>query len=128
MSPMPLSQSPLDDPVSSSVTVEDVSAQVRSWVEAAALRPVPGPAKMLSDLLRDPKGLDFTLGFVDRVIRTEDPRAAAVELRRLAQDPPAFLPAALRRVLGLGGIPGSIVLWAKEESFYSIWTNIKIAN
>ena len=108
MSPMPLSQSPLDDPVSSSVTVEDVSAQVRSWVEAAALRPVPRPAKMLSDLLRDAKGLDFTLGFVDRVIRTEDPRAAAVELRRLAQDPPAFLPAALRRVLGLGGLASQL--------------------
>ena len=108
MSPMPLSQSPLDDPVSSSVTVEDVSAQVRSWVEAAALRPGPRPAKMLSDLLRDAKGLDFTLGFVDRVIRTEDPRAAAVELRRLAQDPPAFLPAALRRVLGLGGLASQL--------------------
>jgi len=84
-------------------TPEQVSTQVHDWVTAAATRPVPGPAKLLSDLLRDPKGLDFTLAFVDRVIRTEDPRAAAVELRRLAQDPPAFLPAPLRRVLGVGG-------------------------
>ena len=90
------------------MTVEEISSQVRSWVDAAALRPVPGPAKMLSDLLRDPKGLEFTLGFVDRVIRPEDPRAAAVELRRLAQDPPAFLPAPLRRVLGLGGLASQL--------------------
>src|SRR5690606_20320422 len=52
-----------------SLTVEDVSAQVRTWVEDAATRPVPGPARLLSDLLRDPQGLAFTLGFVDRVIR-----------------------------------------------------------
>ena len=103
LSPMPHPQSPLDDHLSTSVSLEEISAQVRGWVDAAALRPVPRPAKMLSDLLRDPKGLDFTLGFVDRVIRTEDPRAAAVELRRLAQDPPSFLPAPLRRVLELGG-------------------------
>jgi RHH-type proline utilization regulon transcriptional repressor/proline dehydrogenase/delta 1-pyrroline-5-carboxylate dehydrogenase len=92
-----------DDLRSTSLTAEDVAAQVRTWVQDAADRPVPGPAQLLSDLLRDPKGLDFTLAFVDRVIRPEDPRAAAVELRRLAQDPPAFLPAALRRVVGLGG-------------------------
>ncbi|MGO1226058.1 MULTISPECIES: bifunctional proline dehydrogenase/L-glutamate gamma-semialdehyde dehydrogenase [unclassified Brachybacterium] len=108
MSPVPTSQSPLDDSPTTSLTVEEVAAQVHSWVHAAALRQVPGPARMLSDLLRDPKGLDFTLAFVDRVIRPEDPRAAAVELRRLAQDPPAFLPAPLRRVLGLGGVASSL--------------------
>ena len=102
LSPVHPSQSPLDDP-RRIPTVEDVAAQVRSWVDAAATRPVPGAATMLSDLLRDPKGLDFTLAFVDRVIRPEDPRAAAVELRRLAQDPPAFLPAPLRRAVALGG-------------------------
>ena len=99
----PANPSPLDDHRTTSVSVQDVTAQVRDWVEAAATRPVPGAAKMLSDLLQDPKGLDFTLAFVDRVIRPEDPRAAAVELRRLAQDPPAFLPEALRRVVSLGG-------------------------
>src|SRR5699024_4657738 len=63
---------------------------------------------MLSDLLQDPTGLDFTLAFVDRVIRPEDPRAAAVELRRLAQDPPACLPAPLRRVIALGGAASAL--------------------
>ncbi|WP_245851296.1 bifunctional proline dehydrogenase/L-glutamate gamma-semialdehyde dehydrogenase [Brachybacterium vulturis] len=104
---MPHSQSPrdADRPVP---TLDEVSAQVRFWVDAAAIRPVPGPAKMLSDLLQDPKGLDFTLAFVDRVIRPEDPRAAAVELQRLAQDPPAFLPAPLRRVIALGGAASTL--------------------
>ena len=85
------------------ITIEDVAEQVRSWLQAARTRSVPAPAKLLSDLLRDPHGLEFTLAFVDRVIRPEDPRAAAVELRRLAQDPPRFLPAPLRRVVELGG-------------------------
>ncbi|AXK45241.1 aldehyde dehydrogenase family protein [Brachybacterium saurashtrense] len=100
---MPAPHSPHQPDPGAIPSAEEVAAQVRSWVDAAAAHPVPGPAKMLSDLLQDPKGLDFTLAFVDRVIRPEDPRAAAVELRRLAQDPPAFLPAPLRRVIGLGG-------------------------
>lgn len=108
LSPENAAPSPLEDRQPTAITVEDVAAQVRTWSEAAAARPVPGPARMLSDLLQDPKGLDFTLGFVDRVIRPEDPHAAAVELRRLAQDPPAFLPAPLRRVIGLGGLASSL--------------------
>ena len=85
------------------ITVDDVADQVRAWEADAATRPVPGPAKMLADLLQDQHGLEFTLAFVDRVIRPEDPRAAAVELRRLAADPPTFLPAVLRRVIAFGG-------------------------
>lgn len=85
-----------------SVTPEAVSAQVRAWVAEAAKHPVPAQARMLADLLKDPLGLDFTVAFVDRVIRPEDPRAAAVELRRLAKNPPAFLPPALRRVFSFG--------------------------
>ncbi|MGO1354177.1 MAG: bifunctional proline dehydrogenase/L-glutamate gamma-semialdehyde dehydrogenase [Brachybacterium tyrofermentans] len=105
---MSTSQFPLDERMTTTLTIEDVAAQVRTWVDAAATRSVPGPAKMLSDLLRDPQGLNFTLAFVDRVIRPEDPKAAAVELRRLAQDPPAFLPPALRRVVYLGGVGSRI--------------------
>lgn len=92
-----------ETPRPTSLTPQEITAQVRAWVTEAAARPVPSSSQLLTGLLRDPKGLDFTLAFVDRVIRPEDPRAAAVELRRLAQDPPRFLPAPLRRVLGLGG-------------------------
>ena len=42
------------------------------------------------------------------MVRPEDPHAAAVELRRLAQDPPAFLPPALRRVVALGGMTSRV--------------------
>lgn len=92
-----------------SVTAERVSEQVRSWVAEAAERPAPSQARLLADLLKDPAGLDFTVAFVDRVIRPEDPRAAAVELRRLAQDPPAFLPAPLRRVFSFGAAMSPIL-------------------
>ena len=88
---------------STSVTAAQVADLVQDWVRASATRPIPSAARMLADLLQDPKGLEFTLAFVDRVIRPEDPRAAAVELRRLAQDPPQFLPPALRRVVSMGG-------------------------
>ncbi|MBK0330179.1 bifunctional proline dehydrogenase/L-glutamate gamma-semialdehyde dehydrogenase [Brachybacterium sp. MASK1Z-5] len=86
-----------------SIAPEQVASQVRDWVHEAAARPVPRSAQLLADLLKDPKGLDFTVAFVDRVIRTEDPRAAASELKRLAADPPSFLPAPLRRVISFGG-------------------------
>jgi RHH-type proline utilization regulon transcriptional repressor/proline dehydrogenase/delta 1-pyrroline-5-carboxylate dehydrogenase len=86
-----------------SITPQQVSDQVHTWVAEAADRPVPQAAQMLADLLRDPQGLDFTVAFVDRVVRPEDPKAAVVELQRLAQDPPRFLPRALRRVLSFGG-------------------------
>ncbi|WP_259557031.1 proline dehydrogenase family protein [Brachybacterium sillae] len=89
--------------LATTVTPEQVTEQVRTWVQAASHRPTPAAATMLAELLKDPKGLEFTVAFVDRVIRTEDPRAAAAELRRLAADPPSFLPAPLRRIVGLGG-------------------------
>ncbi|MCH8560042.1 bifunctional proline dehydrogenase/L-glutamate gamma-semialdehyde dehydrogenase [Nesterenkonia sp. DZ6] len=40
-------------------------------------------AQRLSAVLSHPNGLDFTVGFVDRVIRTEDTRAAASALAEL---------------------------------------------
>jgi RHH-type proline utilization regulon transcriptional repressor/proline dehydrogenase/delta 1-pyrroline-5-carboxylate dehydrogenase len=89
-----------------SIATDQVAAQVRDWVHEAAHRPVPRSAQLLADLLKDPKGLDFTVAFVDRVIRTEDPRAAAAELKRIAADPPSFLPAPLRRVISFGGATG----------------------
>ena len=100
---MSSSSAPRETTRSTRITPEEISAQVRAWTAEAATRPVPSSSRLLTELLRDPQGLDFTLAFVDRVIRPEDPRAAAVELRRLAQDPPRFLPAPLRRVLGVGG-------------------------
>ena len=73
MSPVP-QPSDRDALRTTALTAEDVAAQVRAWVQEAAGREVPAAAGLLSDLLRDPKGLDFTLAFVDRV--SEDEAAA----------------------------------------------------
>ena len=57
---------------------------VRTWIDperASAHRADPA-AERLAKLLKDPHGLDFTVGFVDRVVRPEDPRVAARNLRR----------------------------------------------
>lgn len=42
-------------------------------------------AQLLSAVLSHPTGLDFTVGFVDRVIRTEDTKAAASALNELGE-------------------------------------------
>ena len=42
-------------------------------------------AQLLSAVLSHPTGLDFTVGFVDRVIRTEDTKAAAKALSELGE-------------------------------------------
>lgn len=65
-------------------------------------------------MLADPAGLDFTVSFVDGVIRPEDVRVAARNLRSSARTAPAFLPWHLRTALRLGGLvslaaPGFVV-------------------
>lgn len=75
----------------------------RSWVTSreAQRRPDRAAAR-LADLLADPDGVRFTLAFVDRVVRPEDPRVAAAALRHLAADPPAFLSGWQRFLLRCG--------------------------
>lgn len=80
----------------------EVESLVRSWLDDAAGRPVAPAARRLAGVLRDPAGLDFTVGFVDRVIRPEDNRVAAANLRDLARQTPGFLPWHLRLMITLG--------------------------
>ncbi|MHA3019964.1 bifunctional proline dehydrogenase/L-glutamate gamma-semialdehyde dehydrogenase [Mycobacterium sp. BMJ-28] len=92
----------------------DVVALVRSWLDEAADQPVAPAARRLADVLRDPRGLDFTVGFVDRVIRPEDDRVAAANLRELARNAPGFLPWHLRLLVRLGALvsviaPGIVI-------------------
>ncbi|MFT4298635.1 MAG: proline dehydrogenase family protein [Aeromicrobium sp.] len=71
---------------------ERAVAVARSWVtDSARQRSSTPEARRLAALLADPEGLEFTIDFVDRVIRPEDPRVAASHLRRLARRTPAFL-------------------------------------
>ncbi|BBH18652.1 1-pyrroline-5-carboxylate dehydrogenase [Nocardioides baekrokdamisoli] len=97
-----------------SVEVAEVEAQVRQWLTAAAAKPVDPAGKRLADMLADPAGLDFTVSFVDGVIRPEDVRVAARNLRTSARTAPAFLPWHLRTALTLGALvsvatPGFVV-------------------
>src|SRR5690606_5059571 len=84
-------------------TLDETVALVRRWLAAAEdVEPDPG-ARMLAGLLKDPRGPEFTLGFVDRVVRPEDPRVAAKNFERLSRHVPRFLPWHLRALITLGG-------------------------
>lgn len=97
----------------------DVETLVRQWLDDAAGQPVAPAARRLADVLRDPAGLDFTVGFVDRVIRPEDHRIAAANLRDLARSAPGFLPWHLRLMIRLGAAvslvaPGLVIPIARR--------------
>ena len=91
--------------------VEQVEALVRRWLGEAADAPADPAAARLAGVLRDPKGLAFTVGFVDGVVRPEDLRAAAHRLAALAPDVPRFLPLPLRLAVRLGGLLAPVLPW-----------------
>ena len=63
---------------------DETIATVQRWLaEAAKIRP-DASAERLAGVLKDPSGLPFTVGFVDGVIRPEDPKVAARNLAELA--------------------------------------------
>ncbi|MDQ0819138.1 RHH-type proline utilization regulon transcriptional repressor/proline dehydrogenase/delta 1-pyrroline-5-carboxylate dehydrogenase [Arthrobacter sp. V1I7] len=82
---------------------EDTIALVRHWLTEAAQVPVDASAEQLAGVLKDPNGLDFTVGFVDGVVRPEDLQVAARNLAALAPKVPAFLPWYMRSAVRLGG-------------------------
>lgn len=93
--------------------------QVRSWVaESKKVRPSKS-AKRLAGVLKDPNGLKFTVGFVDGVVRPEDLKVAAANLRSITHLTPKFLPLMLRSLIKLGGVfapvfPGIVVPIARK--------------
>lgn len=93
---------------------DDAVALVQRWLVESREVPADTAAKRLAGVLSDPNGLDFTVGFVDGVVRPEDLRVAAANLRDLVPLTPAFLPGALRGLIKLGGalapaFPGIVV-------------------
>ncbi|PCC35262.1 bifunctional proline dehydrogenase/L-glutamate gamma-semialdehyde dehydrogenase [Glutamicibacter sp. BW77] len=76
---------------------------VRHWLTEASTFPIDASAARLAGVLKDPKGLDFTVGFVDGVIRPEDLKVAAGNLKKLAPMVPSFLPWYMRKAVALGG-------------------------
>ncbi|MCU1405317.1 MAG: aldehyde dehydrogenase family protein, partial [Glaciihabitans sp.] len=92
-----------DDPSVPDDLAEQAIATVRRWLaESTAAAPDRG-AQRLAGILKDPRGLDFTLGFVDRVVRPEDTGVAARNLEQLSRAIPSFLPWYLRAVISFGG-------------------------
>ncbi|MCI1963201.1 MAG: bifunctional proline dehydrogenase/L-glutamate gamma-semialdehyde dehydrogenase [Ancrocorticia sp.] len=90
--------SPFDEEMTSRVV-----AQAKKWEEASRAYPNSRAATLLADALRQPDGLDFTVQFVDGVIRPEDPHVAAENLRALAARNVKFLPAYLSVPAVVGG-------------------------
>ncbi|MDM4763340.1 bifunctional proline dehydrogenase/L-glutamate gamma-semialdehyde dehydrogenase [Galbitalea sp. SE-J8] len=86
-------------------------ATVQRWLRESADAPADPSAARLAGVLRDPAGLDFTIGFVDRVVRPEDLRVAGRELGRLARRIPRFLPWHLRALIALGGAVAPALPW-----------------
>lgn len=91
-------------------------ALATQWATASAteLRRAGGSAALLAKVLEDPDGLEFTTGFVDRVVRPEDTATAARELHALATPAPRFLPWYLRWAVAAGGalapVPPNVVV------------------
>ncbi|GAA3545303.1 1-pyrroline-5-carboxylate dehydrogenase [Aeromicrobium flavum] len=85
---------------------EESVALVRHWLAESAKVPADRAGAQLAALLKDPKGLDFTVGFIDGVIRPEDPVIAARNFALLARDVPAFLPWHLRQAVRVGALAG----------------------
>ena len=82
---------------------DETIATVRRWLaESAEVKP-DASAERLAGVLKDPKGLAFTIGFVDRVVRPHDLRVAGRNLEKLSHSIPSFLPWYLRAAIVAGG-------------------------
>ena len=86
--------------------VEDAVALARRWVDESSEVAPDRAARHLADVLKDPHGLEFTVRFVDEVIRPEDPATAAHALAELSRNIPDFLPVHLRAAVRAGGAIG----------------------
>lgn len=89
----------------------EVVALVQKWLAESASIPADVSAERLAGVLKDPKGLDFTVGFVDGVMRPEDVMVAGYNLQRVAKMTPSFLPAYMRGAIWLGGVFGPVLPW-----------------
>ncbi|GAA3736405.1 proline dehydrogenase family protein [Leifsonia bigeumensis] len=90
---------------------DDAVELARTWAKRGAAAGSSGSAALLAQVLKDQNGLDFTIGFVDRVIRPEDLRVAARNLADLAKRTPSFLPWYMRIAIRLGGFVAPLLPW-----------------
>ncbi|PCE15050.1 1-pyrroline-5-carboxylate dehydrogenase [Microbacterium sp. SZ1] len=95
-------------------STEEVAALVQRWLAESETHPVEPAAQRLSEVLKDPNGLAFTVGFVDGVMRPEDLGVAGRKLAELSDITPTLLPGYLRAAIKAGGffapkLPGVVV-------------------
>ncbi|WGH83580.1 proline dehydrogenase family protein [Auritidibacter ignavus] len=90
---------------------DEAVQKVRTWLQKTQKSGVKphSSAKLLSQVLAHPTGLDFTVGFVDRVIRTEDTKAAAKALNELGDIAPDTLDALDRAQIKAGSALGRLM-------------------
>ena len=82
----------------------DAVALVEKWLaDSKKVGSRSAAEKRLARILKDPKGLNWTLRFVDRVIRPRDRKVAAAELSVLSRDLPRSLGALDRITIRIGG-------------------------
>jgi RHH-type transcriptional regulator, proline utilization regulon repressor / proline dehydrogenase / delta 1-pyrroline-5-carboxylate dehydrogenase len=89
------------------ILADDAVALVRRWLtEARELDHGSAETRRLADLLDDPHGPGFAMRFVDLVIRPEDDRAAAGQLRTIVASTtlPRFLGPVDRLLLRVGAV------------------------
>jgi RHH-type proline utilization regulon transcriptional repressor/proline dehydrogenase/delta 1-pyrroline-5-carboxylate dehydrogenase len=91
--------------------VDETVATVRRWLAESADVKTDASAARLAGVLKDPRGLDFTIGFVDKVVRPEDLKVAARNLEQLSHRIPKFLPWYLRGAIALGGGFATLFPW-----------------
>lgn len=83
---------------------DDAVITARRWASEAAVKPVAFTSRLLADVLKDNNGLDFTVRFVDTVIRPQDHAAAAHSLHwRTRRARFHFLPRYLGWAMKLAG-------------------------
>ena len=86
----------------------EVVTTVRRWLHVSTTIPSHRSADQLARMLQDDRGLAFTVGFVDGVVRPEDPQVAARTFGRLARRMPRFLPLHLRVAIRVGAAAGLV--------------------
>lgn len=83
--------------------VERSVKQANEWIAASEAYPNSRAATLLADVLHHEGGLDYTVSFVDGVIRPEDPKVASHNLKKLASRDVSFLPPWLSVPARFGG-------------------------
>lgn len=83
--------------------IERSIRQAKAWTDASRAYPAPRSATLLAQVLEHEDGLDYTVSFVDGVIRPEDPAVAAENLSAMSSRNSSFLPPYLSTPAKVGG-------------------------